>query len=76
MFKQKLTLEVKGSEDRVFKFECDPKAPLGEIHDALHQMKSCVVQLINDYDKKEAPSKEKCKDECKTEECKTEEEKE
>ena len=74
MFKQKLTLEVKGSEDRVFKFECDPQAPLGEIHDALQKMKGYVVQLIHDYDKKESPAKEECKDEC-TKECKTVKEK-
>lgn len=46
MFKQKLHLEVKGKEDRVYRLECEPNSPLGEIHDALCAMKNVVVQQI------------------------------
>lgn len=42
MFKPKLVLEVKGTEDRFYKFECDPKAPLGESHVSLYdEMRHC-----------------------------------
>lgn len=68
MFKQKLSLEVKGSEDRIFTLQCDPGAPLGEIHDALHTMKCVVVKMINDYSEKESSSKKECVEECKIEE--------
>lgn len=50
MLKQKSTLEVKVAE-RSYEFQCDPQAPLGEIHDALCQMKVYIVQRIVDADK-------------------------
>lgn len=68
MFKPKLVLEVKGTEDRFYKFECDPKAPLGEIHDSLYTMKCVIVKMINEHNEKEAPKKEECVEGCKTEE--------
>lgn len=46
MFKQKYILEVKGKEDRVYRFECDPTAPLGEMHDAIYTMKGVVVEQL------------------------------
>lgn len=68
MFKQKLSLEVKGAEDRVYTFQCDPQSPPGEIHDALHTMKCVVIKIISDNNEKDSPKKEKCVKECKNEE--------
>lgn len=34
--------------DRIYHFICDHDAPLGEIHDALHNMKEFVVKKINE----------------------------
>lgn len=58
MFKQKTILEVKGAEDRIYRFECDPAAPLGEVHDALFTMKGIVVKQIEEHQSKEQPKKE------------------
>lgn len=74
MFKQKFILEVKGSQDRVYRFECDPQAPLGEMHDALYTMKGVIVeQLMKKQEaekgqEEEPKCEEKCADECKEEE--------
>lgn len=51
--KDKKSLEVKIGE-RVYAFDCDPSSPLGEIHDALCQMKSFVINKMIDAEKKPA----------------------
>lgn len=38
-------------EDRIYKFEVDNNANLGEIHDVLHEMIDFVVQKINEVNK-------------------------
>ena len=48
MFKQKYVLEVKGQEDRIYRFECDAGAPLGELNDALYTMKGVVLKQLNE----------------------------
>ncbi len=71
MFKHKYVLEVKGQEDRLYRFECDASAPLGELNDALYSMKSIVVKQLNEQHEKEKVAKkvpEVCKEECKKEE--------
>jgi len=69
MFKQKFVLEVKGNNDRTYFFECDPQAPLGEIHDALFAMKNAVVKQIQAQNDVENASEEKsdCGEECEKE---------
>jgi hypothetical protein len=39
--------------ERVYEFSCAQNAPLGEIHDALVTMKTYIVGLIVDNQKKE-----------------------
>lgn len=53
MFKNKFVLEVKGAGEKIYSFQCDPSAPLGEIHDALISMKTIIVNQINEYNSKE-----------------------
>lgn len=50
MLKSKSILEVKVG-DRIYTFECEPNAPLGEVHDVLLNMKHFVIQKISDVDK-------------------------
>jgi hypothetical protein len=52
MLKQKSILEVK-IDDRLYEFQCDGAAPLGEIHDVLCRMKQYIVQRIVDAEKAE-----------------------
>lgn len=73
MFKQKYVLEVKGNEDRVSRFECDPLAPLGELLDANYAIRNLLVNQLNDQHKKAAPKKEKPSEACKEKNCKKEE---
>lgn len=53
MFKQRYVLEVKGAEDRVYRFDCDPLSPSGEIHDALFTMRGVVLKQLSENHKKE-----------------------
>lgn len=64
MIKSKTVLEVQIG-DRIYRMDCDPDSPLGEVHDALTQMRACVVQKIVDIDK----SKEEPKDESVCQPC-------
>jgi hypothetical protein len=50
MLKNKINLEI-NKEDRVYNFECDPTAPLGEIYDVLTQMKSFILEKISEAEK-------------------------
>ena len=45
MFKQITVGEVKIGE-RVYSFSCDPQSPLGEIHDAILQFHSFVLERM------------------------------
>lgn len=77
MFKQKYVLEVKGQEERIYRFECDSTAPLGELNDVLFAMKSIVVKQLNEQHEKDKPEEkapEACEEKNKKE-CKKEEEK-
>lgn len=55
--KQKTLLEVKVG-DRVYSMECYSDAPLGEVHDALCNMKAYVVSRINEMQANEEQPKE------------------
>lgn len=57
MLKQSAMLEVK-INDRVYQLHLPSDAPLGEAHDALFQMRSFVIQKINDAQKADAPKVE------------------
>ena len=63
MFKPKYILEVKGQDERSYRFECDTSAPLGEMHDALFTMKGVVLEQLQKKHESEKP-KEKCKENC------------
>ncbi len=52
-------LEVKVGE-RNYSFECYSDSPLGEVHDALSQMKAYVVDRINAQHDNEKKSEEVC----------------
>ncbi len=67
MFKQKYVLEAKGKEDRLYRFECEVSAPLGELNDVLFSMKSLVVKQINEQQEKDRP-KENQEEKCEKEE--------
>lgn len=58
--KSRTTLEVKVG-DKIYTMDCNSDSPLGEVHDALTQMKSYIVQRINDQAKSEKPG-EPCPD--------------
>ena len=57
--KNKTILQVKVGE-RTYEMECYSEAPLGEVYDALLQMKSYVVDRINAQCDNEKKSEEKC----------------
>jgi len=59
--KSKTTLEVR-IEDRIYSMECYSNSPLGEVHDALTQMKAYVVDRINAQCDNEKKSEEQCQD--------------
>jgi hypothetical protein len=50
MIKTKTILEVKIGE-RIYEMECDPNAPLGEVHDALSSMKSYIINRMAEANK-------------------------
>ncbi len=63
MFKQISLLEVKGSGDRLHRFECDPSTPPGEVYDALCAMSKFVLDSMQKEAKKDeqkVESKEEC----------------
>lgn len=82
MFIQKMVLTVKGNEDRLHRFECDPAAPLGEVHDALVTMTNFTLEEIKKHAKpldEDGENKEECEsqEECENkEECNKQEESE
>lgn len=47
MIKQKTILEV-NSNNRVYSLECSPDSPLGELFDALSQMKSFIIEKMKE----------------------------
>lgn len=59
--KSKTVLEVKVG-DRVYSMECYSDSPLGEVHDALTQMKSYVVDRINAQVDNEKKVEEACQE--------------
>lgn len=54
MLKQSAQLELKIGE-RVYQLNLPSEAPLGEVHDALYQMRSYVISRINEAAKVDAP---------------------
>ena len=66
MFKQKVILDVKGNDERIHRYECDPDAPIGEIYDALCTMKNFVIEKIKEKGKpleEESKECESCEEE-------------
>ena len=57
MIKHNAILEVKIGE-RIYQFQCPTDSPLGELHDALHQMKAFIIQRIVDAEKEIKPVQE------------------
>lgn len=57
MLKNNSVLEIKIGE-RIYQFHCSPDSPLGELHDAIHQMKSFIIQKIIDVEKETKPEQE------------------
>ena len=54
MLKQSVMLEVKKNE-RVYQLHLPADCPLGEVHDALFEMRSYVVDKINEAQKIDKP---------------------
>lgn len=54
MIKTSAMLEVKRGE-RVYQLNLPSDAPLGEVHDVLFQMRSYVIERINEAQKNDAP---------------------
>jgi hypothetical protein len=52
MLKNKTTVELKIGE-RLYHFLCDADSPLGEIHDVLVQLKSYILQRMQEAQKAE-----------------------
>ena len=59
--RSKTVLQVKVGE-RTYEMECYSDSPLGEVHDALTQMKAYVVDRINAQVDNEKKAEEKCQD--------------
>ncbi len=59
MIKNLTVLEVV-KENRSYQLICEPESPLGELHDILAEMKSYVINRINQLDQKSC--EEKCPD--------------
>ena len=66
MIKNLNALEIKVGE-RIYKLLCDVDSPLGEVHDALLQMKGFIVKTINDLHASQQPKAPEC-DACEKEE--------
>lgn len=56
MLKQSVMLEVK-LNDRVYQLHLPQDAPLGEVHDALYQLRSFVIEKINAAQKADEDAK-------------------
>lgn len=68
MFKQKLSLEVKGKDERVYELHLNQASPLGEVWDALNVMRGEVFRLMKEHEEKEKPQEEApCEPECEEE---------
>ena len=50
MIKNCITFEIE-KDNRKYIFVMDSNAPMGEIHDVLHEMKSFIIQKISEVDK-------------------------
>ncbi len=50
MIKTKTIMEIK-LNDKIYTFECQPDSPLGEVHDALQQMKAYVIERMQEANK-------------------------
>lgn len=58
MIKNLSSIEVKIGE-RLHRFICEVDAPIGEVHDVLCQMKTLVIQKMQElHDAQKVPSKE------------------
>lgn len=62
MLKQSANLEIV-KDDRVYSLTLPTSAPLGEVHDVLFQMRSFVVDKINEAIKADIPKEEQPKTE-------------
>jgi hypothetical protein len=56
MLKQQVLLEIV-KEDRIYQFQLPVNAPLGEVHDVLFQMRSYIIDRINESMKMDQPTK-------------------
>jgi len=54
MLKQQVIFEVK-RDNRVYQLQLPENSPLGEVHDVLFQMRSFVIDKINEAVKQDAP---------------------
>jgi len=59
MLSNKTALECKIGE-RCYQFVCSSDSPLGEVHDALSELKAFVIQKIQESEKKQEPEVEEC----------------
>ncbi len=66
MLKTHAQLEVKVGE-RVYQLNLPSDAPLGEVHDVLFQMRSYVIDKINEAQKVDAPKEVSKEPEVKSE---------
>lgn len=46
MIKNVVKLAIK-KDEKVYSFECDNNAPLGEIYDSLSEMRNYVIEIMN-----------------------------
>lgn len=49
-----LTVIVVEKNDRKYVLHCDPQSPLGELHDALVEMKDKIIETMAALDKKKS----------------------
>lgn len=62
-YKAKAVVEVKKG-DRIYSFHCENNSPLGEIYDAMSEMRAAIVHSINESEKNDPPKKTEGEKEC------------
>lgn len=68
MIKQKTIIEVKIG-DRIYELSCNGDSPLGELHDALMQMKGFCVERMVQAQKEEQEAADKHMEQSQQEPC-------
>ncbi len=59
MLKSTATIEIKGTQKRVYTFYYDPSSPLGEVYDSICSMRLYVLEQMKLQDMRETEKRNK-----------------